>query len=447
MSNFLDQFKPGVYDRNKIHIGTEKSEKKVIEMDDLETTSTYQDEERFYVREEETELDPSYKAKKQKKMVLIGVGVLLSLLLVGLIWNKQSHTFMPDFTDKQRQEVEIWAKKHKIEVDFKDEFSLVYDENVVISQEFEPKTKIRKGSMVSVVISKGPDLEEVIKLPDFEKLNGTEINAWIEEQKMRYIQVENVFSKDVAKGNFISFEIKDKNVTKDHFQRKNKALIKISNGPENYEKNIIVPDFKNRTKMDIELWAKEKEFVNTFTYEEEFDDKIEAGGVISQSVSAAEKVAKNDELTFVISKGKAVRVPDYSSSDLNTFDTINSMGAQVIQKQIYTMNYPYGAFVEQNTEPGTILNDDPDTIVIVYYSIGQPYIKGLVGLTEGDLPAYFYEFSGKGARITYDVTRVAECGEKGTVVRASKNNQFVSTTDHINIYISDGTKACTAPDA
>lgn len=70
MSNFLDQFKPGVYDRNKIHIGTEKSEKKVMEMDDLESTSTYQDEERFYVREEETELDPSYKAKNKKRWFL-----------------------------------------------------------------------------------------------------------------------------------------------------------------------------------------------------------------------------------------------------------------------------------------------------------------------------------------------------------------------------------------
>lgn len=446
MSNFLDQFKPGVYDRKKVHIGSHTSNPKSLDIKELETTTTYQDEERFYVREEETELDPSYQKKKRQRIAFISIGVLVALLLGGLVWNKQTHITIPNFVEKERQEVDVWAKKHRIEIDYQEQFSLEYDENVIIEQELEPKTKIRKGQSFTVTVSKGPNLEEIVQLPKFETMSTVEINDWIESQKMRYIKVESVFSTDVEKDKFIKFEIKDKNVLKDQFRRKNKAVITVSNGPESYEKNIIMPDFKNRSKMDIELWAKEKEFVSKFEYEEVYDDKIDVGGVISQSTDSAEKVAKNEVLTFVISKGKAIHVPDFSGSDLNTFDTINAMGAQVIQKQIYTMSYPYGAFVEQNMAAGTILNDNPDAIVIVNYSIGQPYIKGLVGLTEGDLPAYFYEFSGKGAEITYDVTRVAECGEKGTVVRASKNNQFVSTSDHIHIYISDGTATCASPE-
>lgn len=391
-----------------------------------------------YYHEEETEIDPEYKKKKQKRIIM-GSILGVALLIAGIFtYISISQTKMPDFAGVSKQEVLTWSKKNNIEIIWQDEFSLEYDEDTIISQSVEPDSKIKKGSDMTMVVSKGADPDEKVEIPDFSTMKASEIEEWVSSMKMRYIQVEYVYSVDVEKDVFISFDITDKGVTKESFLRKNKGQIKISKGKEVYEKNIVVPDFKGKTKAEIETWMKEKEFVSDFVFEEAYDNDKMEGEVLSQGTKVGEKVAKDDVLTFVISKGKAMLVPNYAGSELSTFDTIATNGVSVIQKEIYTMNYAYGAFVSQSVGAGAVLNDSPDTIVIVYYSIGRPYLKDLVGITEGDLPAYFYDFNGKGASITYSVVYVAGSEPKGQVTSRTRNNEYVSTSDHIVVYISRG---------
>jgi hypothetical protein len=62
----------------------------------------------------------------------------------------------------------------------------------------------------------------------------------------------------------------------------------------------------------------------------------------------------------------------------------------------------------------------------------------LTGTSEKDLPAYFYDFYLKGADITYSVTYVDSGAPKGTVVRASKNSEYVGMSLVVSIEISRG---------
>ena len=352
---------------------------------------------------------------------------------------------MPDFTHVARQEVSSWANKNNIQVIYEEEFDDEIDEDIIISQSVPAKEKIKKGSDLKMVVSLGADPDEIILIPDFTKMAAKEIEDWVNSNKMRYVQIEYIYSEDVDKDTFLKFEIKDKDVSKEQFSRKNKALITLSKGKETFEKEILVLDFNKKMKQDVETWMKEKEFINKFVFEEEYsDDKME-DEIITQSVEPGEKVAKDEVLSFIISKGKAIKTPDYSDSEMNSFDTINSNGAMVMSKELYTMGYPYGSFVEQSVEAGTILNDKPETMVIVYYSLGKPYINDLVGQSEGSLPAFFYEFKGKGANISYDVYTIKSCETKGTVVKASKNNEYITTSDHVDVYISDGSGICDIP--
>jgi len=212
-----------------------------------------------------------------------------------------------------------------------------------------------------------------------------------------------------------------------------------------FEKNIQVPDFKNKTKSEVELWITDKGFINKAIFEEIYHDEKQADEVISQSINPGEKVSRDDIITFEISKGKAIKAPDYSQTEMVSFDTVNTHGAHVISKEIYTMTYAYGAFVEQSVPAGTMMNDNPELTIVVYYSIGKPFIKDLVGQSEGDLPAFFYEFKGKGANLEYNTYYISDCAPKGTVVNASKNNEFLNTEDVIDVYVSTGSQGCEIP--
>ncbi|MCL1792154.1 MAG: hypothetical protein FWG40_12595, partial [Peptococcaceae bacterium] len=57
---------------------------------------------------------------------------------------------------------------------------------------------------------------------------------------------------------------------------------------------------------------------------------------------------------------------------------------------------------------------------------------------EKELPSYFYEFTGKGANITYSVTYVDSGEPKGQVVSASLYNQYMEMTTHVEIQVSRG---------
>ena len=464
MSNFLDQFTDENYKKNKPKLSDEQNHNDEISQNlNLENELTDKIDEHIfldqpymenkqnridvnepYLRDEVVEKDPNYQDKKKKKIILLSLALFLSLLTFTLLYNRANHTIMPEFINSEKHEVTQWGKKYKMDPIYTESYDTKVEKDAIVGQSVEAGAKVKKGSSINFIISLGADPDELIKLPLFEEMTAKEIESWIQEYKMSFIQLDYQYSNDIEQNKFISLEIKDKDVSKENFKRKNKAIITVSKGKEVYEKDILVPDFKNKSKTDVEAWMKDKEFLHKFNFEGVYHDEKLQDEVISQSALAGDKVAKDDTLTFEISKGKAIYAPNYSQTELNSFDTINTNGANVINKELYTMNYSYGEFVEQSIEANTIMNEQPDTVIVVYYSIGKPFIKDLIGQSEGDLPALFYEFKGKGANISYNTYYINDCATKGTVVNASKNNEFLSTDEAIDVFVSNGSSTCAA---
>ncbi|MFD1899802.1 PASTA domain-containing protein [Enterococcus termitis] len=205
-----------------------------------------------------------------------------------------------------------------------------------------------------------------------------------------------------------------------------------------FEKNISMPDFAGKTKEEATEWAKKNEI--TLKTEEADSDKIEAGKVISQSVSKETKVAKRDSMTITVSTGKAMIVPDFSQFTAEEAEG-KAEGLQVQVKQLYNNTVPYGRFISQSVESGRKFTEKDDKPVIqVVYSSGKPYIKDLRDSTlEGDLQKIFYdEYQSKGANISYQVYYVDSTVTKGTVVKMSNYNEFVPIDSVIQIGISKG---------
>ncbi|WZU03098.1 PASTA domain-containing protein [Erysipelothrix sp. D19-032] len=145
-----------------------------------------------------------------------------------------------------------------------------------------------------------------------------------------------------------------------------------------------VPDFKGKTKTDVEAWYKDKKFISEFVYEEGYDDKLEVGMIISGGNDSDTQVGKDDVLTFVVSKGKAIYVPDFSQISMGEFKENPPTGVNAMLKEWYS-GYAYGTFLEQSIPAGTNIAGTQDASVKVYYSIGKPYVGDLVGMKENDL--------------------------------------------------------------
>jgi serine/threonine-protein kinase len=97
----------------------------------------------------------------------------------------------------------------------------------------------------------------------------------------------------------------------------------------------------------------------------------------------------------------------------------------------------YGRLISQSVPAGRQLTDDQPKVTVVY-SEGRPYIDDLTGKSEKELPAYFYEFTSKGANITYSVDYVDSGEPKGQVVWSSVYSQFVDMTTHVTVRVSKG---------
>ncbi|MGL5042415.1 MAG: PASTA domain-containing protein [Culicoidibacterales bacterium] len=405
---------------------------------------------------EETEVDNNYHKKKMMRYGIIAGGVIFASVTVFLIFFLMNRVSMPDFVAKPIGDARSWALKNRIEIEGTAEFTIEFDENQVMSQSVTPTKGVQKGSVVKMTISKGANPDEVVPIPDFTKMKGPEIEAWIAKNKMTNLKVVKEFSETEENGKFLRLEFKNSNMTNQTYIRKEGATVYLSKGKEVYEKNIAVPNFSGKNKVDVETWAKDNKI--KMQYEQSDSDTIALGGIISQSIAPPEKVAKETEMSVTVSLGKAVIVPSFYNIPMESASsgggsdgkgpaaapqgggmTQEVTGLQVTTKQYYSSYIPYGALISQSVAAGTRLTGENKAITVVY-SIGRPFMTSLVGTSESELGKIFYDYTTKNAEITYKVYYVDSEQTKGSVVSASKTNEFISMYEHVDVYVSLGNR-------
>ena len=115
---------------------------------------------------------------------------------------------------------------------------------------------------------------------------------------MTKVRITTEHSDEVEAGKVIRFEINDERVI-DEVRRDTPIYIVVSKGPEDETvATITVPNFKQMAISECYTFASENEIV--LTVEEQYDDYIPAGSVISQSIKPEEKVSKGTEMVPVL---------------------------------------------------------------------------------------------------------------------------------------------------
>jgi serine/threonine-protein kinase len=389
--------------------------------------------------EHHVETDPNYRRKKLLRAAIVVLVVIALAALVALVWHFMRLVEVPELVGKPLSVAQTFCRDNELQLEVTEEFSMDAEQGVVISQKVPAGENIARGSTLVLVASKGPDPDERLIPPDFSTMKRAAAEQWIRDNRADNLRLVQEYSDSVPANDFLRLEFRGDDVSVENYHRRDYATLYYSKGPEVFEKNITVPDFAGKTRGEAETWAQTNSL--ELTVEETDSDTVEAGAVISQSIKAGEKVARRDAFAITVSLGKAVIVPNFANYTAATAPGAAEQLSVNVQTR-FNSSVAYGQFVSQSPPSGTRLLPDDDHRVTIVYSEGSPYLKDYRGMSEGDLPAAFFDdYIVKGANVTYELRYVDSFEPKGSVVGMSDYSRFIPMSFHVVIDVSRGNLA------
>ncbi len=384
------------------------------------------------------------KPKKKTKMwtaIAGGSIALIAIIVVFLLLFNQGVEVI-DLSGWTENDAQLWARDNGINLQVEKEYSDDVEAGKVISQSVPKGSKVKKGEFIKVIVSLGHDLTVKLPLPDIMSMTKEEIEAWAAENYMAKVRITAEYSDEVPLGNVIRYEINDDTVV-DEVTRNTPIYIIVSKGPEDESTlAITVPNFKEMSIADSYVFANENGLV--LIVEEEYDDYVPVGAVISQSIKADEKVNKGTEITIVVSKGKMITIPNFAGYSKERATAVaGELGIPVTIKEKYS-SAPSGAFISQSLKPGTEYQQG-DILELVYSIDNKVVLSSFVGQTRDAIETWAKELNDQGASITIKVTNTKSNSPKGTILYQDKANTVIGIKATINITVSQG-KVIYVPD-
>ena len=181
-----------------------------------------------------------------------------------------------------------------------------YEEGTVCEQSVEAGEKVDKNTTIKVVVS-SKLIGEEIEVPNVSGEDEATAQKMLEAKGLKVGTSEAVYSDKYEEGIVIgTTPSAGSKVTKD-----TEIIMQVSKGSEKIE----VPNVVGKADADAQSAIKSANLkVGTVTYE--YDDSVEKGKVVSQSVKAGKKVEAGTEVSIVVSKGQKpeekVEVPNLS---------------------------------------------------------------------------------------------------------------------------------------
>lgn len=379
--------------------------------------------------------DTKFHKRKMIQYGVIGSVSIVAIIAAIFLVRMLNRVAVIDFTEDPLSEVQTWGVMNGITIETNRAYSVEVPEDHVISQSQEPGSNLARRSALSVVVSDGPDMDEVVGLPDFEEMTRAQITTWRTQNGFTTSSIvfNDEASTEVDANDVIRVEVPN-DVDVNHFTRSDRLTIVISTGPA----TVQMPNFmgaQNNTREAVETWAAANPAINVEIVDEP-SETVNRDTVLGQSQAPQRDVKEGDTVTIRISAGSPVIVPNFAEISMTE---ANEWGAEedltVRVRQRFNTTVPFGRFVAQSVEPGEELFG-ADAVVTVTYSHGRPWIGQLA--MENDIQETVYEFESKGARITYGINFVDSYEDRGSIVHQSLYNQFIALDAHIVFHVSRG---------
>jgi len=375
---------------------------------------------------------PSRKRPKLTGPIIAGAVVIVAAVVVMILLLGGGVKVM-DLTGWSITDARLWADENGVMLKEEEVYDDTYDEGVVISQDPAPDTRVDKGDFISIRVSLGHDLSVTLPLPDLMSMTVDEVRAWADEHYMTKVRITSEYSDTVPQGDVIRYEINDSTVV-DEVRRDTPIYVIVSKGAEDESSiQVEVPDFRTMTLGASYAFANENGIV--LTVEEQYDEYVPKGSIISQSEKAESKVSKGTKIKLVVSKGKKINIPDFSAYSKEMASTVaGQLGIPIIQTEWYS-TAKAGTFLSQSIKAGTVY-EDGDVLELKYSLSNKISVPSFSTLGEAELWAD--GLNQQGARITLSVKTVMSSSARGTVTYQDKVNVTIAPNETISIAVSSG---------
>ena len=240
------------------------------------------------------------KAYFEEHPVVKVLAIILACILVfsiamggtylALSLGKTKEVQIPNLQGLTKEEAEQKAKELKIKIEVSEEkYHLEIPEGQIIEQDpkYQDNYKIKEGSTIKIVISKG---QEIVEMPKVVGKTRDEATSALKEIGLE-VKVEEEFSDDVEKNYIIKQEIKEG----EKIPAGTTVTIYSSMGIE----QIQVPDLSGKTESEAKSAISSAKLKWKST-DKTSDSSKPNGVVVNQSISSESMVDKNTEITITV---------------------------------------------------------------------------------------------------------------------------------------------------
>ena len=371
-----------------------------------------------------------------KNKIAIGLTVFsVVIIVIAVIILSANKITVPNFAGWQRNDFMLWAGENNVMTQIEEKFSDNVADEIIISQSVAEGSKIKKGDIVKIAVSKGPDMSVELDLPDIMHMTNSEIEQWAEENLMSKVRITGEYSATVPLGYAIHYEINDPTVV-DKVKRDTPIYIVVSKGPESeQEVDVTVPDFKTMGVSESVIFAQENGL--NLVVENQYDDYIPANSIISQSVKKDEILHPGDSVRIIVSLGKKnIMISLYSFSKEEAASKASQLGVSYTITERYSSSKK-GRLIWQSIEEGTELK--PDMHLELRFSLGSKiFIDNFVGMKKSAIEKWLEEENLLGARACLNFTYTQNEADPGTILQQSVADTYIYRDKTINVVISSG---------
>ncbi|MEI7885049.1 MAG: PASTA domain-containing protein [Clostridia bacterium] len=377
----------------------------------------------------------------KRGLKIISIIIIIALLFAGtfIVYNILNKVKVPELVGMSLTDASDWALKNRITLAIKGVYNFDQAENIVLTQEITAGESINKNSTMSIQVSLGADPEESITFPDIMNMSTSEIETWISDNKLTGAKLVTANSDVIAANQVISYTFTDG--AEDNFKRKNRVTITVSIGSETLSATVVVGNFAAMKVGEVLQWGADNGVI--ISLQEAFDEYISAGNIISQSVKANTEINRTDGITVVISKGKSVIVPNFSSmtkDEANSWAKLNNIVLTILDR--YSNANDKGRLYGQSLIAGSSIEEGKE--IKLAYSLGMVDVASYIGKTKLDILNWQNNANINGANIKLIFNETyGEKGTVGTIMSQSIKNDFVTIGTTINLGISKGMKIAT----
>lgn len=197
MSDFLSNF---------VNHDDENKEKKEVKTEEVSEKREKRSPSRSdkKMEPEHVEFDPTYKKRRQKKLLFISIAVFLAIIGIMVAYYRLNYVQVPNFQRKEIANAREWSAEEGIILNIKNTYSFEMATNKITKQSVNSGEKIKKGKTLILTVSMGPNPDEQVILPEFAAMNANQAKDWVKKEKAENVSVIEQYDEKLQKAHLSS---------------------------------------------------------------------------------------------------------------------------------------------------------------------------------------------------------------------------------------------------